>query len=164
MFKELMPANVEGENRVIILSYKIRIKTGINICVYHYIYLINFKNLNEYFDSQLLYIMCFFYLKYRTFYLNIVKRNMSFWLTARFNVNPWGPNANCVSSSHCVRLSMAAGYVRLSRVISGNFARRLQCIYMQEDYSQVPTFFLLFFFLWYTKMYFIKGKKICLEI
>lgn len=146
MFKELMPTNVERENRVIILSYKIRIKTDINMCVCHYIYLINFKNLNEYFDSQLLYIMCFFYLNHL---LEYGEKERVLLTDCSFNVNPWGPNANCVSS-HCVRLSMAAGYVRLSRVISGNFARRLQCIYMQEDYSQVPTFFLLFFFLWYT--------------
>lgn len=51
---------------------------------------------------------------------------------------------HCVSS-HCVRLSMAAGYVRLSRVISGNFARRFQCIYMQKNYS--PVLIVSYFFL-----------------
>lgn len=55
------------------------------------------------------------------------------------NVDPWSPNANGVSSSHCVRLNTPASYARLSRVISGNFAHRIN-VYIRADRSQVTTF------------------------
>lgn len=78
------------------------------------------------------------------FYLNSRERSengrVSFRPTARLNEHG-SLKAECkrrITSSHCIRLSPVVGYVRLSRVISGNFARRFrfQCMHTIEYGSQ----------------------------
>lgn len=78
--------------------------------------------------------------------VNVLKTDVSFRPTARLNERE-------SLKSECKRrivvslyLSTAATYVRSSRVISGNFAHRFQCMYIQKDLSQLTTFFSGFFF------------------
>jgi len=79
-------------------------------------------------------------------WISVLKTDVSFRPTAHLNERESLKSECKRHSSYCVRLNTELSYVRLSRVISSNFARCFQCTYVQKDRPRVVTYFFLRFF------------------